>query len=81
MERGLANELRDLIDFLNDRYANDDFNRIDFREVQQIAGTCVTGCSIEDPGPVDNLPIYQGFSSRLVKYAYLSSRRAQSAEV
>jgi len=77
MEQGFANELRDLIDFLNDRYANDDFNRIVFREVQQIAGTCVTGCAIVDPAPIETIPIYEGFSSHLVKCAYEAWQKAK----
>lgn len=81
MERGLANELLGLIDFFNDRYVNDDFNRIVFREVQQIAGTCVTGCSIANPGLIETIPVYDGFSSRLVKCAYLASHKDQSSEV
>jgi len=70
MERGVANELKAFVDFANQRYAKDDFNRIDFREVQRIAGTCVTGCAIADPGPVDTLRTYQGFVPRLVRCAY-----------
>jgi len=66
----VANELKAFVDFANQRYAKDDFNRIDFREVQRIAGTCVTGCAIADPGPVDTLRTYQGFVPRLVRCAY-----------
>lgn len=65
MERGVANELLGLIQFLNERYAGDDFNKIDFKVVQKLAGTCVTGCEIVDPGPIENIPSYQGFSPRL----------------
>ena len=70
MERGVANELHDLINFLNEKYAKDDFNRIDFRRVQQFAGTCVTGCSIADPGPIETLLAYNGFTPHLVRCAY-----------
>ena len=69
MERGVANELKSFIDFANQNYAADDFNRIDFTEVQRIAGTCVTGCQIVDPGPVETVPEYKGFVPRLVKCA------------
>jgi hypothetical protein len=69
MERGVANELKAYIDFANKKYAADDFNRIDFKEVQRIAATCVTGCNIVDPGPIENLPEYNGFVPRLVKCA------------
>lgn len=65
MERGLANELWDLVRFLNERYAQGVFNQVDFQEVQRIAGTCVTGCAIAEPGPVDSAPSYEGFTPRL----------------
>jgi nucleotide sugar dehydrogenase len=69
MERGVANEVQAFVGFVNNRYAVDDFNRVDFKEVQRIAGTCVTGCEIVDPGPIADLPEYQGFVPRLMKCA------------
>ena len=69
MERGTANELFEIIRYLNENYAGDEFNRIDFNDVQRIAGTCVTGCTIVDPGAVESAPSYKGFVSRLVKCA------------
>ena len=74
MECGVANELKAFIDLANQRYAADDFNKIDFREVQRIAGTCVTGCAIADPGPVDKAPAYQGFVTRLVQCAHAAHK-------
>lgn len=65
MERGLANELLDMIRFLNDRYAAEAFNQVDFEEVRRIAGTCVTGCAIAKPGAVGHAPSYEGFMPRL----------------
>jgi hypothetical protein len=69
MEKGVANELQAFVDFANERYAKDDFNRVKFKEIQRIAGTCVTGCDIVDPGPIPDLPEYRGFVPRLVKCA------------
>ena len=69
VERGVANEVLHLTEFLNARYAGDAFNRIDFKEVQRIAGTCVTGCSIADPGRVRQVPEVEGFRSRLAQTA------------
>ncbi|MGQ0712305.1 MAG: nucleotide sugar dehydrogenase [Gemmatimonadaceae bacterium] len=69
MECGVANEVAALTEFLNARYADGTFNRVDFAEVQRIAGTCVTGCAIADPGPVGDLPAYEGFTPRLVRVA------------
>jgi UDP-N-acetyl-D-mannosaminuronic acid dehydrogenase len=70
MERGVANELKSFIDFANRSYAKDEFNRVDFKEVQRIAGTCVTGCAIADPGPVEAVSAYEGFVPRLVRCAH-----------
>jgi len=69
MERGLANELAGVVDFLNARYAGDEFSRAKFSEVQRLAGTCVTGCVIAEPGPVAPLSAYRGFLPRLVRRA------------
>ncbi|HEX7049740.1 MAG TPA: nucleotide sugar dehydrogenase [Longimicrobiales bacterium] len=69
VERGVANEVRALGEFLNERYAADGFNRVDFEDVRRIAGTCVTGCAIAEAGPVEDVPAYDGFSSRLVAAA------------
>jgi len=69
VERGVANELQGLIAFLNDRYAEAAFNRVDFEEVRRIAGTCVTGCRIAAPGPVGDAPSWRGFTPRLVAVA------------
>jgi UDP-N-acetyl-D-mannosaminuronic acid dehydrogenase len=72
MEKGLANELKGLIKFYNDKYVHDDFNKVLFAEVQQLARTCSTGCEIADPGKVEVVPEYKGFSSRLVENAFKS---------
>ncbi len=69
MEVGLANEVKALIDFLNARYAGDAFNRVRFEDVQDIAGTCVTGCRIVDAGPLPVAASGDGFVSRLALLA------------
>jgi UDP-N-acetyl-D-mannosaminuronic acid dehydrogenase len=69
VEIGTANELKDLIDFFNDNYANSEFNKINFKEVQSLAGSCGTGCVIVTPEAVHNFPVYKGFYSRLAQYA------------
>lgn len=73
VELGFANEIQDFIDFANERYTKDDFNRIEFHEVQKIARTCITGCNIVNPGPVKEVVVYNGFSSRLVRCAQVGS--------
>ncbi len=69
MERGVANELNAYIEFANQNYAPDDFNKAVFEEVQRIAGTCVTGCAIVDHGAVEELPPHDRFIPRLVQCA------------
>ena len=70
MEKGVANELQGLLDFYNTNYAFDDYNKVDFSEVQRLAKTCSTGCEIANAGQIDEVPEYNGFSSRLVRCAY-----------
>ena len=70
MERGLANEVMDLINFYNAYHAFDEYNKVKFADVQRLAKTCSTGCEIADPGPVKVVPEYNGFSSRLVQCAF-----------
>ncbi len=53
MERGVANEVAALAEFLNARYASGDFNRVRFDEVRRLADTCPTGCAIAASGPVE----------------------------
>ncbi|MEZ5652748.1 MAG: nucleotide sugar dehydrogenase [Burkholderiaceae bacterium] len=55
MERSVANELLELIAFLNEHYAQDAFNRVSLDTVRELAGSCVTGCVIAEPGEVDAL--------------------------
>ena len=69
VEIGFANEIKNFIDFVNKRFAPDEFNRVDYHEVQRIAGTCITGCRIVDPGPLMHAPSYNGFTPRLVTCA------------
>jgi UDP-N-acetyl-D-mannosaminuronic acid dehydrogenase len=69
VERGVANEVGAIVDFLNRRFADGDFNRIRFPEVQRIAATCPTGCTIVAPGEVMPPTGTAGFESRLVARA------------
>jgi UDPglucose 6-dehydrogenase len=73
VETGFANELKAFIDFANERYAIGEFDRVDFRQVQNLAETCVTGCRIVSPGPVKAVPAYRQFLPRLVKCAVMAS--------
>ena len=80
MEKGLANELKGIIDFLNARYARTTFNKIDFKQVQRLAAGCSTGCIIADYGPIEILPDYHGFTPELVKHAFQFSQTAVDTE-
>lgn len=66
VEMGVANELHTLIDYLNARYATDDFNRATLAEVRRLAATCTTGCDIAQTGTIPALAAVEGFTSRLV---------------
>jgi hypothetical protein len=70
METGLANELINLIKFYNANYAFDEFNKVEFSQVQRLAKTCSTGCEIADAGKIGSVPVYHEFSSKLVKIAF-----------
>lgn len=69
MENGLAMELSNLIKFYNENYAFDEFNKVNFSEVQKLAKTCSTGCEIANPVNVSTVPSYNGFTSILVESA------------
>jgi hypothetical protein len=70
MEKGLALELLRLIEFYNESYVHDEFNKVDFSEVRRLAKTCSTGCEIAMPQKAEIVPEYKGFSSRLVQCAH-----------
>jgi UDP-N-acetyl-D-mannosaminuronic acid dehydrogenase len=74
MEKGLGHELLGLINFYNDNYAFDEYNKVKFEDVQRLAKTCSTGCEIADPDPVDNIPAYKHFSSILAKKGFSNSK-------
>lgn len=53
MELEAAREVAALAGFLNERFAGDGFNRIEFGEIRRLAATCPTGCAIaalDQPG-------------------------------
>jgi UDP-N-acetyl-D-mannosaminuronic acid dehydrogenase len=70
LEAGLANEVHALCHFLNNRFANNDFNKIKFKEVQTLAGSCSTGCVIANVGKIEYIPVYKNFFSQLAQDAF-----------
>jgi hypothetical protein len=73
MERGTANELQGIIDFLNSRYAPSDFNKVQLDTVRKLGGTCVTGCDIAQTGKIAEAPSYNGFTTHLAACAAATS--------
>ena len=69
VERGLANEVRSTIKFLNDHYSTSSFDSSSLDEVRRLAATCVTGCLIAETGPVFVPAPYDGFLPSLVRLA------------
>jgi UDP-N-acetyl-D-mannosaminuronic acid dehydrogenase len=69
VERGVANEVLGLLEFLNGRYARDEFNQARFPVVQKLAATCGTGCAVVEPGRIESVASFGDFSSRLVRAA------------
>ncbi|MFB6318221.1 nucleotide sugar dehydrogenase [Saccharicrinis sp. FJH54] len=76
-EKGVANEVKSLIEFFNWKYAETDFNKAKFEDVQHLASTCSTGCEIVNPGKIEEIYSFNGFQSKLVEYAF----NAQNKEV
>jgi UDP-N-acetyl-D-mannosaminuronic acid dehydrogenase len=69
VEKGIGNELNSIIEFLNDNYAADEFNKARFQKVRVLADTCSTGCSIVNPDKIDEIEPFNGFYSELVDCA------------
>jgi predicted nucleic acid-binding protein len=74
MEKGLGHELLGLINFYNENYAFDEYNKVKFEDVQRLAKTCSTGCEIADADAVDRIPSYNDFSSILAKKGFSNSK-------
>ncbi len=69
VEKGTANEVKAMAEFLNGKYASSDFNKVSFDEVRRLGATCVTGCNIVAAAPVGGVPVYKGFRSHLADCA------------
>lgn len=67
VEVGVANELDEVISFLNERYPG--FRPVDPAEVRRLAATCATGCDIVEAGPVERIEPHDGFMPSLVATA------------
>ena len=65
VEKGLANEVGRLIEFLNGQYAADEAGRASLEAVRFLASTCATGCVLAEPGPIVEPPPILGRPMRL----------------
>ena len=74
MEKGLGHELKGLINFYNENYAFDEYNKVKFEDVQRLAKTCSTGCEIADADPIERIPAYNNFSSILAKKGFANAK-------
>ena len=74
MEKGIGHEVLGLIDFYNENYAFDEYNKVKFEDVQRLAKTCSTGCEIANAEPIEDVPSYNGFSSLLSKKGFANSK-------
>jgi len=74
MEKGLGHELQGLINFYNENYAFDEYNKVKFEDVQRLAKTCSTGCQIADADAIESVPVYNNFSSILAKKGYSNAK-------
>ncbi|HEX5387038.1 MAG TPA: nucleotide sugar dehydrogenase [Gemmatimonadales bacterium] len=72
LERGVANEVHDLVEFLDGEYGaggDGGFGRLDFATVRRLARTCGTGCQIGDAGNPLPAPPYRGWVPELAAAA------------
>jgi UDP-N-acetyl-D-mannosaminuronic acid dehydrogenase len=75
MEKGLGHELLGLVNFYNENYAFDEYNKVKFEDVQRLARTCSTGCEIANADTIERVPTYKGFSSILSGKGFLNAKK------
>ncbi|MBK8251002.1 MAG: nucleotide sugar dehydrogenase [Gemmatimonadetes bacterium] len=68
VERGIAHEVSDMVDFLNARGTWADGPLVRYADVQAMARSCATGCDLVDVEPVDGWTAHP-FESRLAVLA------------
>jgi UDP-N-acetyl-D-mannosaminuronic acid dehydrogenase len=78
LQRGFSNEVENFINFANARYARDEFNQVRFDQVKSLAGTCVTGCNLAEPGSIGLLSVHKGFMPGLVRRAIKLSEKKRA---
>lgn len=69
VEHGFARELNDTVNFLNLHYARNQFNTAEYAEIQRLAGTCSTGCRLQEPIITTPLEAFDGFMPTMVDFA------------
>ncbi len=76
VERGVALEMEAFAEFIN-ADAPDGGSRLDLKEAGRLAATCLTGCRLAAPAPVDALPVFQGSFLALAEKSLELSRRRE----
>ncbi|MCB0651087.1 MAG: nucleotide sugar dehydrogenase [Saprospiraceae bacterium] len=61
VEKGCSNEVVQTIQFLNDHFVTESYNKADFKNIRKLAASCNTACDLVPPGPVAPLHDYRGF--------------------
>lgn len=79
VSRGVANEAASLVRFLNDRHADDRFNRASVEEVLSLVATAPNAIALEAPGEIEEIVPYEGFVSGLAQLAADASPARQRA--
>lgn len=67
--RGVANEVESVVRFLNSRYTDGGFNRVDLAEIRKLTATHWCECRIEQSGDIRTVPEHDGFTSGLTQLA------------
>lgn len=65
IEKGLVAELMQLVEFYNDNFVFDPFNRVKFSEVYEFSPFSSSLYHVADPVKPKKIPSYSGFQSRL----------------
>lgn len=75
VERGLANEVAGLVDFLNARHPDPSGEALSLSTVRDLASTCATGCRLDETGPLPDDVEHPGFHPRLPAAARRARRK------
>ncbi|MFN0097640.1 MAG: nucleotide sugar dehydrogenase [Gemmatimonadaceae bacterium] len=72
VERGVANEVAGIADYLNSNHAPNLEEQAQMDQIRALAATCSTGCLIPEPGSVQVPEAWRGFLPTLTRMAPLA---------